>query len=55
MRWQAKFYHRIYKENRRLSDEEIDKLPQLPGDRDSWGNAASSYNAVLLRQSPTKG
>lgn len=37
VRWQAKFYHRIYKESRRLSDEEIDKLPQLPWDRALMG------------------
>lgn len=37
VRWQAKFYHRIYKESRRLSDEEIDKLPQLPWDRTLMG------------------
>ena len=37
VRWQAKFYHRTYKESRRLSDEEIDKLPQLPWDRTLLG------------------
>jgi hypothetical protein len=45
VRWQAKFYHRIYKESRRLSDEEIDKLPQLP-----WGRTLMGKRSEFLQR-----
>lgn len=54
VRWQAKSHHRTYKESRRLSDEEIDKLPQLPWDRTLMGKRSEFLQRGNAARSPTR-
>lgn len=47
VRLQAKFYHRVYKESRSLSNEEIDELPQLPWDRALMGKRSEFLQRAI--------
>lgn len=55
VRWQARFYQRIYKESRRLPDEEIDRLVQLPWDRALMGKRSEFIQrGIVAPESYTK-